>query len=230
MTNNSDAAPHGARPIKVVQRREEGQPTQVTIQNLDPGAPPDKDAWQELVCHLVYAPTAPDDPRLSKGLTQVVIAINAISNYLWKSEVADSVSLIRALIPLQAALADIAQGRRAALFEPTSRPAHAPGKDITDIMLMAAAARAMEELIAAGEGREVAARKVSSALRERVPPIDVSASKIAGWRDRIREGEGSAPELAIHAFKQPPPGDRESHTPEKRAKWFLRLLKTGPFT
>jgi hypothetical protein len=137
-----------------------------------------------------------------------------------------------ALMRLHSNFIDIANGKRASLFEPKERRSGKPPNDTIDEVIKGRAAGTLSQLIEARDKAGEAADRVAKALRKSRPDMrDVTGNKIINWRERLMEGEGApgASETALKHYKDCSTADF-GNTPRARGENLLKQLeKRGAF-
>lgn len=127
------------------------------------------------------------------------------------------------LLRLNGALSDLTVGRVSTLFKPAKKA----GRPVSSQreLLQAIAARALSELIQAGEDRDQAASRIARALKaKRRDMSDVSATTVVNWRQRLMQGPGpGASEDAAQQYCMPLP-DHFGETPKSRGEALLKKL------
>lgn len=127
------------------------------------------------------------NPKLPDGATTAERALYYIIGYLQNSPVLVRNGALDPLMRLHGALADLEKGRRSPMFDPVVTPRGGnPGTGAPDLII-GFAARAMDELIAAGARRNEAAKSVAKVVQPQYR--EVTATTVAKWRDGCREGD-----------------------------------------
>ena len=134
---------------------------------------------------------------------------------------------------LAVAVGDLAQGRSPGLLQPLPRGSRSKG--IAEQTTMAIAALALDEIVKGlGTPLEQAAEKVARAIAAAGLPVKprgdaTMASTVRGWRERLMEGEGAAPALALHVWQEYHRDPcRRGPTPSARVAWLMRRLRRNP--
>jgi hypothetical protein len=96
-----------------------------------------------------------------------------------------------ALLPLLVSVRELAEGGNPSLLRPFVKGRPRKGYDAAFAIGMAA--RAMNELMKAGERPEIAAGKVAKALKQGAPDqfSKITKATIKNWRNRCLEGDGA---------------------------------------
>lgn len=128
------------------------------------------------------------------------------------------------LLRLNAALSDLGVGKVATFLKPAKkigRPSVGSRREI----LQALAARALSELIEAGDDQDQAASRIVRALKAKRRDMgDVSAATVVNWRERLIQGPGrGASEEAVQQYNMSLP-DRFDETPRLRGEALLKAL------
>ena len=161
-------------------------------------------------------------------------ALQAVIEFLLSFEGLMRESAVIPLIRLAAALRELQDGKKPALLAPRPRPKGGrPGTDLRQAAVIGLAARAMTELMEAGQTARAASDKVCAAIKagkvvgwQRIKPRTVQA-----WRARCMEGEPDPlrPAISRDAWRQY--NERLSpdmgNTPADRAERLLFVLRTG---
>lgn len=168
-----------------------------------------------------------ENPRLPAGMTAVERALNAVWVFLQKQP-----SLMRSgdaapLGRLHAAIVDLADGRPSPLFKPVNTKRGNPGRSINYEIIQAFAARALCELIEAGEDPGESAGRVAKAVRAgRRDMPNVTHETVKNWRERLEQGPGpGASENAIFNYEQLKE-DNLGDTPKQRGEALIKIIKT----
>jgi hypothetical protein len=205
-------------------------PDEVTLATLHAEAlrdPPDLRDWADLCALLVWAAEldrrSVTNPTLPEGATTAEYALRAVLAFLGRSPFLLRLGGIGPLLRLHKAIIDLAEGRVSPIFKPAKHRGGSPGMGVPEVVI-GLAAKAMDELMQAGAGRDDAARKVAKAVHKggyrRVTP-----KTIAHWRDGCKEGLGGrVPKDALAHFREPlPSGMGDTSAP--RAAALLERLK-----
>lgn len=191
--------------------------------------PPDLEAWAEFIATLRGIGQSENDghadPRLPPGLTGPAAAVLAVLTLLDAHPHAKAERLGIPFAQLATAIAESASGRRPALFEPVGQPKGR--KSIAAQNTAGVCARALDELIAAGQPADQAARAVAAAARAgRVAGHSkITAALVQQWRYRLREGDrDNGGDVALARFHTDlPPEAGTTHA--ERGKYLLTVLR-----
>lgn len=196
---------------------------------------PSRESWAELITALRAIQELKNvgrtDPSLPDGMYSVMQAISAIYNFLQADNIIASKQLAEPIYRLIASIVDLGDGRQPALLT-AKAPAHRPGMGVTEANVMAIAARAMDELMRPDAkhrlGRQEAAERVARIVRKSglAGSEGITWKTVAGWRDRLREGDGGAPASALERWRTPLPSHVED-TPEGRSAYLMAALSDG---
>jgi hypothetical protein len=196
------------------------------------GSPPDIEAWMTLVATLQIAAgraqQGENHPLLPDGLGVIAEYANAFGDFLLAHPWAHAEGLQQPLGRLLAAIMDLANGKTPELFKPIAKVGNRPKDETIGEIIKGQAARALDELISAGEPTEQAASKVLRVLRAG----NVLGAKrwtprtIERWRYRLREGEGAMSPVALAHFRQALRPDAGA-THAQRAEWLLGTLRNA---
>ncbi|CAN2533031.1 hypothetical+protein [Methylocapsa aurea] len=188
------------------------------------------DDWADLVACLRWANELDrrgiEMEKLPKGLTAAERSLNAILLFMQRQPSLMREGGIAPLMRLHSAMVDVADGIASPLFKPVAKGSGRPGNGITVDTIKGFAARAMSELMEAGDTENDAATKVAKAIRKgrHSDMGDIETKTIKNWRDRLNSGIGpGASAIAIQQYKEELPHDLGS-TPRERGQALLRVL------
>ncbi|MGG5886115.1 hypothetical protein ACLF3G_03175 [Falsiroseomonas sp. HC035] len=208
------------------------------VHNVKPGPPPSPTAQAELIKALLQAQSM---SKTEMAMSEVqreqhvaTAALVAVCEFLHSMPQVSSRGLHLPLFRLAQALGDLTNGRQPQLLTAVPIGKGRPRQSIAEDWLVAAAALAVEELLATNISRPQAAQKVGQAIaaagllpktqKERSPAVAA-----LGWRDRLREGPGgSAPAgaLAIWEYHRQGLGQAElGSTPADRAARLINMIR-----
>ena len=185
--------------------------------------------WADLCAFLVWAAELDrrgiNNPTLPEGATTAEYALRGVLFFLERSPFLVRRGAIGPLLRLHKALVDLSEGRVSPIFRPVKKRGGSPGKGVPEVVV-GLAAKAMDELIHAGNERGEAARKVANAVRAGGYP-KVTTTTITNWRDGCNEGPGGrVPNDAVGQFRAPLPATM-GDTPALRAANLLERLKNA---
>lgn len=195
---------------------------------------PSPAAWRQFIAGLREAKrhllTLPEPEASGSNLEAVSRVLIALYAFLEAHPVITAEELHRPFRMLLVAIANLGQGYNPSLLKPW--PRRKP-KGIAEQGLIATAALALDEMVRMGEPLAQAAAKVArtiAAAKHQVRPRGdaMLADTVRGWRERLMEGEGSAPSLALFLWRDyhGDPG-RFGTTPNERVRWLLGRIRHG---
>ena len=143
---------------------------------------------------------------LAKHAHDAQKSLYALNRFLKQQHVHMNCGDIDPLLRLYSAVVDLTNGRASPMFKPVERRPGNPGKGLCYETIQGLAARALEELVAAGDSPKEAAKRVAGALKKsgREDMKDSTPETVIKWREHLREGPGpGAPENALKHFNEP---------------------------
>lgn len=187
----------------------------------------DEVSWLDLCAMLAWASKldrrGATNPQLPEGATTAEYALRGVITFLSRSKFLQQTDSIGPLLRLHKGLLDLAAGRVSPIFKPIKKRGGNPGLGIHPVA-MGLAARAMEEFVLAGIGRDEAAKKVARALRAGGYRA-VAHETVANWRDGCKEGpDGRVSNDVIAEYSKPLP-EKCGDTAAKRANALLAVLR-----
>jgi hypothetical protein len=173
---------------------------------------PSPEDWANLVAYLRWenelAQRRIQMPNVPEGFTAAERSLRVVILFLQRHPVLMCEKGIAPLIHLHGAMVDVASGTAPPLFQPKVKRTGRPRKGVRADVIQAFAARAMSELIEAGDSVPEAATKVANALRKGRPADlgNLEPKTVKNWRNRILAGIGDGASAdAISLYKQPLP-------------------------
>jgi hypothetical protein len=165
----------------------------------------------------VFSRLEPPD-ELAAGLG----CLQAVLHFLQKQPGVMARGDLASLSRLNAALCDLSVGGKVHdLLKPVKKSGR-PGIGMVYEIIQVIAARALTELIEAGEDRTQSATRIARAIKAgRRDMGSVKAATVLNWRDRMMQGPGpGASEQAVLQYRMPVAGD----TPKARGEILLKAL------
>ena len=201
--------------------------TRTALRAQAKGEAPSSDDWAHLYVALVWAADlerrGARNPELPAGATAPEQALRAVNSFLARSPMLVHLGALAPLFRLHSGIIDLADGRVPSIFKPVNKRGGSPGARVPPVVV-GLAARAMEELIEAGNARIHAARQVARTL-QLAGYRKVTPETIANWRDGCNEGPGGrVADDAVKCFRDPLPAEM-GDTPVQRATALLKHLK-----
>lgn len=192
--------------------------------------------WAKLYAGLLdavhYEKQGLEYPDAPAGFMATEAALQAVIGFLQSFDGLMQESAVIPLLRLSEALHELEDGKKPALLAPRPKGGR-PGTDRRQAAVIGFAARAMTELMLAGQNARAASDKVCAVIK---------AGKVAGWQDikrrtvqdwraRCMEGEPNPLRPAIsheawRHYSEPLPPDM-GDTPAERAEKLLFILRTG---
>jgi hypothetical protein len=188
-------------------------------------SPPNLIDVAEMIAVISAAATRERD-KVSKGKAPdereaVALCLRAVLQFLMKQPLLMERGDFQPLLRLHGALGELTEGIQPDLFKPRkNRKGGRPPVGWARGFYQAKGARAISELIEAGEDKDQSAKRIASELNK-LDIGDVEAATVINWRERLGQGKGDgASEDAVREYLAPVPGD----TPKARGEILLRAI------
>jgi hypothetical protein len=166
------------------------------------------------------------NPDLPLNLTVCEQSVRAIIQFLNANNYAQEYECSIPFMLLNSAFVDIAYGKSSKLFKPRRRNGRPPN-DVAYETAKGLAAKALSELIEAGENGDEAADRVARVLQKfrRDDIRKVSGRTVTNWRATLMQGPGpGASAAALFQYKTPLPANF-GDTPKARGENLLNRLE-----
>jgi len=175
----------------------------------------------------------PGDEQVNRAATRQVIesVITAFIDLSQNHPAMRSAAVTGSLLRLAAAFSDLADQNVPELFKPDAKHVGRHRDTIGFSVAKGSAARAMSELMRAGDSKKAASEKVALAFKAGKCPgfRACNATKISNWRDKFNEG----PDLPNHGrsagllrYEADLPVEAGS-SPRQRAEFLIGILRSG---
>jgi hypothetical protein len=179
--------------------------------------PPKVKDWAELVVQLRWAVEIErrghQNAKLPPGMTATEYQLRAVVRFLDQQPALkpEKAPLGRLL----GAIGDLAHGLTSPMLKPVVRPARRPEMAQIEAMIRGLAAKALSLLMAAGQAKEQASRRIAAVLGER-------PETIRAWHQSIGRSRPTSPLSAEHYWAALPP--EAGDAPALQAEFLLSRL------
>jgi hypothetical protein len=171
-------------------------------------------------------------PDAPPGFMATEAALQGVIDFLQSFDGLMQEGAVIPLVRLAVALRELREGQKPSLLAPRPKGGN-PGTGLREAAVIGFAARAMTELMAAGQSARAASEKVCTALRagQVLGWKDIKRRTIQDWRARCMEGEPnpSRPAISREAWRyysEPLPAGMGT-TAAERAEALLSVLSAG---